>query len=382
MKRIIGTDVGSYLFQPGLAGQGRIALLGTPHLALEQVVMVTDVTRGEILYSAAAGIGSGTAFTDGLLTLGADTSESDASNRIQIIVDVPDVVRFADGDAPNDLSVFGGRAQETIDGNLANVFGSASLVVPGGGLRVTNEFKDQRVAGVLRVLGDTLAIDCSGCATVAIQVAGTWAGTLLFEASTDGGNFAAVSGVPAVGAAAVASTTASGLWRFQTAAFVRIQVRVSAYTSGAPFVCLVASRLPANLLPVTGSQSALLSQKTTSLEANTYDTNMAAVLGIVSLVRTIVTDNAVAPSAPTLPTTYVSRAFASWPQLYPRLRVEIGGDQRLPLAQQIGTNELKVVLPTNVVNLLEEISMHLALLNQANIVAGCIQPPIGWQDVR
>lgn len=75
----------------------------------------------------------------------------------------------------------------------------------------------------------------------AIQVTGTWTGTLSFEASVDGFTFVAVPAAPVAGGATVTSTTANGTWVANIQALQQIRVRGSAAMTGAAVILLQAS---------------------------------------------------------------------------------------------------------------------------------------------
>jgi len=387
-KEIVGVDgQSSYSFDPALH---QVGIYGLPAFQLEQLVLIINVTRGIILYNFASETLGGT-LVGNLLTLEYDTAAMDSADRLQIIVDLPTaqfpMVDVKDRGLSESMQTGMGSglaAVETFDPNMMNVLGSQPLTYLG---RLNTWLKFQDKVNSQQLLYGTnteFSVDCSASATVALQVAGTWAGTLTFEATSDGGNWVAVSGVPSAGTAAVATTTGSGMWRFASAGLARIRVRRSTATSGSPFVTFVVSALemtlPTAVQGVNGSQTQLLNQRASTYELNTYDTNMATVMGAINMVRPIY-DNAVAQAAPALPATYVSRSWSTWPQYYPRLRVEAGGDQKLPFAQQPNSNELKVAYP-DMLRLFETMIMQLALLNQANINQGLVQPPIGWEEVR
>jgi hypothetical protein len=89
MKRIVGTDVGSYVFTPGAAGVGTIILYGLPALGLEQLVLATDVTTGAIIFNF-ADPAHGATMAGNVVTLAADTSALSSADRLAIIVDLPE----------------------------------------------------------------------------------------------------------------------------------------------------------------------------------------------------------------------------------------------------------------------------------------------------
>lgn len=67
---------------------------------------------------------------------------------------------------------------------------------------------------------------------VALQVTGTFVGTVTFEGSVDGTNFAAVH-VTDSGGTAAATATAAGIFQADVRGLDKLRARVSAYTSGA-----------------------------------------------------------------------------------------------------------------------------------------------------
>jgi hypothetical protein len=81
--------------------------------------------------------------------------------------------------------------------------------------------------------------------TVAVQIVGTFVGTVAFEASVDGTNFVAVAGaVTAATEARVVSATAPGLWQINAAGYTVLRARCSAFTSGTINVTINRSTAP------------------------------------------------------------------------------------------------------------------------------------------
>jgi hypothetical protein len=75
-------------------------------------------------------------------------------------------------------------------------------------------------------------IDTSGYQSIALQIFGTWAGTVTFQASNDGSNWVSVAGWnSATGSAAVATTTTNGLFSIPCVGKLFRAVETS-YTSG------------------------------------------------------------------------------------------------------------------------------------------------------
>lgn len=73
----------------------------------------------------------------------------------------------------------------------------------------------------------------AGLDTVAVQLAGTFAGTVEFEVTTDGDTWASLSMTPSAGGAAVTSATGTGIWAADgCAGYYAARARCSTYTSG------------------------------------------------------------------------------------------------------------------------------------------------------
>lgn len=75
-------------------------------------------------------------------------------------------------------------------------------------------------------------------AAIAVQVTGTYVGTLQFEATADGINYSSIPGALLATGVSGTSTTTTGVWIFQGAGATKFRVRCSAYTSGTAFVTI------------------------------------------------------------------------------------------------------------------------------------------------
>jgi hypothetical protein len=91
---------------------------------------------------------------------------------------------------------------------------------------------------------DVVSLAVASYARAVIQVADTFAGTVSFQLSVDGQNFLPVSGSPVDGSTAVSSTTAPGLWAFNVAGALVLQVVGSSWNTGPARITLRA--VPAN----------------------------------------------------------------------------------------------------------------------------------------
>ena len=84
----------------------------------------------------------------------------------------------------------------------------------------------------------TVTLELVGDGSIGVQVTGTWAGTLTFEASVDGSIFQAINTIATNGSSLVTTTTANGVWQGSVAAMKTFRVRASAWTSGLAVVSL------------------------------------------------------------------------------------------------------------------------------------------------
>jgi len=276
----------------------------------------------------------------------------------------------------------------TYDVNIEKVLGTQPLY-DGNSIRTKTIFNDTVISNRMGVLGEAIGIDCKGCPTVVAQLSGTWVGTVTFEGRADAGNYTAVGGntsATVIGALVTTATT-NGIYRFNTAGLQRFQVRISAYTSGTISVAIVASG-EISIIPqpsaASGSQSQLLAQRATTYELNTYDTNLATVLGVAALFRLGFTavEQIVAPTqSPTQPTTYAANMYSKYPQQFPRLRVEVGGDKKVPYAQEQDTNRLLTSSP-EIFSLVEQILLQLKIANQLYMDSNSLPFPSGWEEIK
>ena len=250
----------------------------------------------------------------------------------------------------------------TIDDNVRMVLGTERLVTNGKlNVNAIPEYRVQK--NILATVTNAVQmIDVTGQSSLAIQVLGSWTGTLTFECSLDGGTFIPIYGIAINGVSILSSCTANGIYRFNVAGLTKVQVRFSVATTGNPIILFIASPEPSSIIvnPVTGSQTAPLSQKATTLELNTYDTNLAAMTTPQAKPAII------APVAPTLPASYLGNLFSKLPQIFPRLKVESGGDKQLPFAQEDNTWKLKTS-DDEIRVLLQEILLQVTITNNLYI---------------
>lgn len=90
----------------------------------------------------------------------------------------------------------------------------------------------------------TLAVDDAD--SVALQITGTFTGTITFEASVDGTNWASVAvkaSSQTTATTLVTTTTAAGVFTLNTQGLPYVRARMSAYTSGSATALARASRV-------------------------------------------------------------------------------------------------------------------------------------------
>lgn len=101
-------------------------------------------------------------------------------------------------------------------------------------------YLDRQASANLSAGDAALTLDVPTLASAwVVQITGTFVGTLSFEATLDGTNWAGLTGV-SVGAASQDSlsgtATAAGMWKGNVAGYAKFRVRMSAYTSGTAVV--------------------------------------------------------------------------------------------------------------------------------------------------
>lgn len=271
-------------------------------IRLEGVLAIINVTAGIIIYNCADPAAGGSVI-DNTLTLEYDTSSMNDDDKLYIVYDdvMKDINLAAliasyarDGQLETRLSddpIWGdaGPLQQhekespiqpirelmTFDSNLHMILGSQNLV-NGQRLKVEELIApEQVVQSILSRVNDEAVINLTGQGSVVLQLIGTWAGTMTFYVSNDRQAWYAVYGqIPGTALGLVLTTTANGIFRFNTSGVLYLKVQFTTYTSGFARVLLMATPLiPTQIhqFPM-GSQSQLLSQKATTYELNTYDT--------------------------------------------------------------------------------------------------------------
>ncbi len=96
------------------------------------------------------------------------------------------------------------------------------------------------IGGTLGAANAIVPLSVAGMGGVAIQIQGTFSGTITFEASVQGQYFAPFRVVPSDNSTAVTTATSTGLWTGSTVGYAVVRVRMSSYTSGKAVVFLQA----------------------------------------------------------------------------------------------------------------------------------------------
>ncbi len=93
-------------------------------------------------------------------------------------------------------------------------------------------------SGVLGADEQFVELAIAGMGGVAIQIQGTFTGTIAFEATVQGKDFAPFRLTPSDSSTAVTTATAPGLWTGSTVGYLIVRARMSAYTDGSAVVFL------------------------------------------------------------------------------------------------------------------------------------------------
>jgi hypothetical protein len=123
--------------------------------------------------------------------------------------------------------------------------------------------------GAITALNGAVEIDTEGCAAVAVQVAGTWVGTVVGEYTIDGTTWHSLEGYEINGTAVVSSTQQNGNFHALVHGFQKMRVRASAFTSGTIEVDIVAT-------VATGRVDAQIAQRIVRSTSNSSVSNLAS----------------------------------------------------------------------------------------------------------
>lgn len=94
-----------------------------------------------------------------------------------------------------------------------------------------------QATGSLTATG-SVTLNVSSNASLAVQITGTWVGTVTFEGSVDGVTYQTITVTPTNTTTGVTTTTANGVWTGSVGGLKSARARVSAYTSGTVVITL------------------------------------------------------------------------------------------------------------------------------------------------
>ena len=260
----------------------------------------------------------------------------------------------------------------TIDTNLAKVFGSNPVVDTNGRL-ITTTLPDLVVYSNIYTAQSVASLNLQGRPNAIIQLFGTWAGTITFEATVNNADWIGFFGFNTGGVGApVGTTTASGIFRFNTAGITAIRVRYTAYTSGVCQVYMVGTSLASIDGPGTVAVSGV--SGTVTISGAVTEATLDGMLAPIAK------PGYIAPTAPTLQTAGVAPYAYLTPQIVTRLRTEAAGSERLPFNQIPVKNDMSVQ-DVPLFQMMEKVWLQLALNNQLFMAVNNINPPPGWETI-
>ena len=106
--------------------------------------------------------------------------------------------------------------------------------------QIDNSFQ-RPLTGTINAVNGTVDISSPNQATETIQLAGTWVGTIVLEASNDGTTYYTIPEINDVNGLNVLNATGNGIFLAQTNGFAYVRVRASAWTSGTVIVTVYGS---------------------------------------------------------------------------------------------------------------------------------------------
>ena len=281
---------------------GTITFPDYAQMRLAGFLLITNVNDGIIIYNF-ADPAKGGILQGNILTLSYDTSGMDNADNLQVIyedvikdITIADIfeafsrdgelmIRTSDDPLWGDAGPIQQHEKEspnqpirelmTFDSNLHTIFGSQNLT-NNQRLKVEEaQLPEKIIQGKMAKLNDEVTINLTGQGSVILQLIGTWAGTMTFTVSNDRQTWYPIYGqIPGTALGLVLTSTANGIFRFNTSGVLFFRIQFTTYTSGIASALLISTPLiPADIhqFPL-GSQSQLLSQKASTYELNVYDT--------------------------------------------------------------------------------------------------------------
>ena len=113
----------------------------------------------------------------------------------------------------------------------------------GGLVPVVNNSTYSAVNNLTPTAGNAITYQLNNQGVFGVQVSGTFTGTLVFEATTDGTNYFPINGVQSGSGTLVSGTTTTGQYRINTSGYYIVRVRCSITGTGTAVIGYVASAL-------------------------------------------------------------------------------------------------------------------------------------------
>lgn len=124
--------------------------------------------------------------------------------------------------------------------NTSGVF--LNLPIPPGantiGAVVIN---DATASGTLTGASQNVPLALNGDSGAAVQITGTWAGTITFEGTVNGTDWSPINGTASTTSSPTSTTTVNGLFRLTPSGLASIRANMTAFTSGSAAIAMRAS---------------------------------------------------------------------------------------------------------------------------------------------
>lgn len=162
------------------------------------------------------------------------------------------------------------------------VLDSATLVSAANPMPIV--IPDVTSSGTLAAAAQTVVLVLNGDSAAAVQITGTWAGTVTFEGTVDNTNWVSINGVSASTSAPQATTTVNGVYRLTPGGLAAMRANMTAFTSGTAVVSIRASEgtggVFANQILPTKNTDGVSSQAIKPASTAALATDQAAVVAL------------------------------------------------------------------------------------------------------
>lgn len=145
-------------------------------------------------------------------------------------------------------------------------------------------FNDNSGTGSLGSLNSTTSQDVAGRGSASVNISGTWVGTVTFQGSNDGSTFFTITGIDQSDQSFDQTTTANGTWTFNVAGLTKLQIKMTAYTSGTASVAVrVGGAAAGGVVRVAGGFAEVANLSAGSLNADLVPSTDVSTYRSVSL---------------------------------------------------------------------------------------------------